>query len=306
MGIFNKFYSEVEDYENNNEIKVVKIEPQNSPAFNNSVLLKTIKDIPNMDKSELINFVRIHFNSILANASNGSPDDILAFTNINLLNAIQSLLYNREIQIQDIDIIRFNALAYQYLTIPDDAQTIKKDQIIIDKLFDISECVNEFWLPRLKGLGLSKTLANTLIIARFSNINIKIAVSRIDFIIINQPVELMSQKLILEIFKILYDIGPEWGRAFTYFMEDVPYIDPRYPNAEDMEEVNSTMELAALELLNELPNEHLYAALINYAETYSLMNVINIRFSMQHLSDDFNRINDAINVLRYDKNCIVP
>lgn len=306
MSVFNKFYSEVENYENTHEIKIVKVDPQNSPVFNNTVLLKNIKDIPNMEKNELLNFVRIYFSSILTNASNGNPDDILAFTNIDLLNAIISLLYKREIQIQDTDIIKFNALTYQYLTIPDDNPVIKKDQAIIDKLFDISEYINEYWLPRLKGLGLSKTLANTLIIARFSNITMKIVVNRINFIIINQPPELMSQKLILEIFKILYDVGKEWSMAFTYFMEDVPYIDPRYPNSEDMEEVNSTMELAALELLNELPTDYLYSALINYAQTYAIMNIINIRFSMQHLSDDFNRINDAIYSLKYEKNCIVP
>ena len=303
--IFEKFYNEAEEYKQNNPIEMVKIEPIKNPMFNSSVLVEDIKNINRMSKEEILKYVKYHFNDILNNAiEKHSKYDIIAFMNIDLLNAILKLVETNQVTIQYYDAIKFNNLIYEYIS--DNA--IDKNQNILDILFSISEIINRFWVPKLRGLGLSRTLANILAIARLSTIEMDVYVKKVDFIIANQPSSIMTIDMITKIFRILYntEFSSEFGRIFCYFMKDVYYINDKDPEAEEIKKVNNNMNYAALEILNELPEAILNGTLEDYANTFVLFSSINIRFSMQRLPEEFDRINKAIVNLRYALNCIVP
>jgi hypothetical protein len=64
---------------------------------------------------------------------------------------------------------------------------------------------------------------------------------------------------------------------------------------DEVSEVDSTMSLSALEILDNLPTEIIRSTLINYAEGYAIIGGNKpIRFSMRRLSDDYYRINNVI------------
>ena len=81
----------------------------------------------------------------------------------------------------------------------------KQDTLVLNAMLKLGSIVNRANLPRLLGLGLSENLASLLLISRYSDINLNVCVKRVDFIIINQPAELMSERMIEAIFRILYD-----------------------------------------------------------------------------------------------------
>ena len=115
-------------------------------------------------------------------------------------------------------------------------------------------------------------------------------VKRVDFIIITQPKELMSEKMIEEIFKILYNVMDDFHRIFPYIMMDIlPEYDENNPNTfwvtDDIQEVNSTLNLAILNIIDNLPSQTIRGIILNYSEAMSMIyKNQTVRFSLRKKS----------------------
>jgi hypothetical protein len=308
---FEDIYKEMNILNQNNKGEMVKVIPKisQSPLFNNNILLKTIRDIPNMTDGELRNFISNNFLNILNNVFYGekAQEYIQYFTDIKFLDAFIDVLQTNQFYDNDI-IVRINNICYDYLTL----KTEMKNSEVINRMIRISNIINRINIPRLLGLGLRNDLVSFILIARYSSFKMNICIKRVNFIIITQPKTLMTTEMILEIFRIIYPTPEIWERIFQYFMVDViPEYNENDVNAlwvtESVEEINSRINLAILEILNEQPHHIIRGALINYAEAYRIININKpIRFTMQKLSDDYDRINSIIQILNYDENILVP
>jgi hypothetical protein len=250
-----------------------------------------------MGDADLLRFINSNFNNILKNVFNGGniSKHVKCFQDVRFLDAFINIMVQRQFFDTD-EIVYINTICYHYLTIPYDM----RDPHVVDRMMKMSGIVNRGGIPRLLGLGLSDNLASLLLIARYSDTNLSVVVRRVNFIIITQPPEIMSQKMISEIFKILYNVMEDWSRVFPYIMTDVL---PNYREddqstwwvTDEVSEVDSTMSLSALEILDNLPTEIIRSTLINYAEGYAIIGGNKpIRFSMRRLSDDYYRINNVI------------
>jgi hypothetical protein len=164
-------------------------------------------------------------------------------------------------------------------------------------------------------MGLSNNLANLLAIARWSDLNPKVCVKRINCIIINQPKSIMTQQNIINIMTILYELDRDqrnFIKIFPHIMLDVlPDYDDADENThwvtDEIQEVDSILSLATLDILNEFTNENIRHILVNYTESYQLIyNGKPYRFSMRRLSDDYQRINTVVDALARYENIIVP
>ena len=122
----------------------------------------------------------------------------------------------------------------------------------------------------------------------------------------------MTQKMITEIYKCIYNVLEEWYRIFPCIMVDTI---PDYSETdnrtwwvtEDVYDINSEMNLSILEILDELPSQTIRNTLVNYTEAISTVYANKrTRFSLRTLSDDFYRINEIINNLEYNENIYVP
>lgn len=60
---FEKFYQE--SNERSKKVEMVKIVPINNPLVNQTILLKSIYDIPQMNDTQLRNFVDTYYESII-------------------------------------------------------------------------------------------------------------------------------------------------------------------------------------------------------------------------------------------------
>lgn len=307
---FEQFYQELQKQAADNPPQQnVVVEPAQSPIFNRNVLMQNIYDIPNMGDAELRNFINRHFISIFNNIFNAdmniASDHIRCFTDVRFLDALIDVLQINTFYDNDI-VIKCNNVCYDYLSL-----NSSRDPEVTTRMIKIGNIINRNNLPRLLGLGLRHDLATMINISRYSSFDLSICIRRVNHILITQPKAVMSFEMITEIFKIIYGERNIWVRAFQYFMLDViPEYNEYDINArwvtEEVEEINSTINIVILDLLNYEPYEVIRGALINYAEFYNMMKYNSpIRFTMQRLSDDYSRINDVVNALREER-IIVP
>ena len=314
---FEKYWEEKKAYDDANKVEMVKIIPSNSPSFNRSILLGSIYDMNNMNDSELRSFVQNSFRSILNNiffGSKESVDYINCFTNVRFLDAfidvVQRFIQQGNYFDRD-DIAKINNICYDYITF----NNSNKNPSVVNRMYMLAGIINSPYIPRLLGLGLSNNLANLLLIARWSNLDPKVCVRRVNFILISQPKDFMTQERIIQIMNILYELDRDqrnYIKIFPHIMMDVlGNYDEADPSThwitEDIEEVDSTLSLAILDILNEFTNDNIRHVLVNYTESYKLIHSNKpIRFSMRRLSDDYDKINNVIYSLQEYEGIVVP
>ena len=305
--IYKDFWEEVNKYDAEHPIQVIKVRVDENPNFNLEILKQNIDHVNDMSDSELRSFIKKCFKSIMRDLFGAEmPKYIKYFQDIRFLNAFIDVVLSLEF-IDKEDIIRINTMCYHYITLPKD----KQDYRVLDRMMQLSNIVNKLNIPRLLGLGLSSNLASILLIARYSDIDLNVCVKRVDFIIITQPKELMSEKMIEEIFKILYNVMDDFHRIFPYIMMDIlPEYDENNPNTfwvtDDIQEVNSTLNLAILNIIDNLPSQTIRGIILNYSEAMSMIyKNQTVRFSLRNLSEDYYRINNIINSIAYNEHIYV-
>lgn len=305
--IYKDFWEEANKYDSEHPIQVIKVRVDENPNFNLEILKQNIDHVNDMSDSELRSFIKKCFKSIMRDLFGAEmPKYIKYFQDIRFLNAFIDVVLSLEF-IDKEDIIRINTMCYHYITLPKD----KQDYRVLDRMMQLSNIVNKLNIPRLLGLGLSSNLASILLIARYSDIDLNVCVKRVDFIIITQPKELMSEKMIEEIFKILYNVMDDFHRIFPYIMMDtLPEYDENNPNTfwvtDDIQEVNSTLNLAILNIIDNLPSQTIRGIILNYSEAMSMIyKNQTVRFSLRNLSEDYYRINNIINSIAYNEHIYV-
>lgn len=299
---FTNYFNDVKNYvpELNQIITNV-----NNSQFNTSILLKTVNDIDNMNDNELEYFIYYHFNIILSNIYGNNKDVYInLFKNERFLDKFLVVL-NR-INISQNAFNTINNICYDYMTYTD------RDQTIVNKMIAISSFINRNFIPRLLGLGLGSDLANIICIARYSGTKLDVIVKRINFIIITTPI-FNNSELIESVLDVVYNTSVEpwlWTKIFGYFMIDVIPEESNDANetwvTSEINENNSYLNLAVLNILNREPTEIIRAALIEYAESFKILNYKKNRFSLRNISNDYDRIKHVIYNLGCNENIYVP
>ena len=305
--VFNKFWDETKKHDADHPVLVAKVRVDESPNFNLSILKQNIDNVDSMSDVELRNFIKRCFKSIMVNLfGKEMPKYIHYFQDVRFLDAFIDVLKSMDF-IEKDDIVRLNTMCYHYITIPKDKQNYR----VVSRMMEVSNIINRHNLPRLLGLGLSSNLASILLIARYSDIDLNVCVKRVNFIIITQPKELMSERMIEEILKILYNVLDDLVRIFPPIMMDIlPDYDENNPNtlwiSEDIQEVNSTLNLALLNILDNLPTQTIRSVLLNYTEAMNMVyKNYQVRFSLRCLSEDYYRINNVINEMALNEGIYV-
>lgn len=305
--VFNKFWDETKKHDADHPVLVAKVRVDESPNFNLSILKQNIDNVDSMSDVELRNFIKRCFKSIMVNLFGKEMHKYIHyFQDVRFLDAFIDVLKSMDF-IEKDDIVRLNTMCYHYITIPKDKQNYR----VVSRMMEVSNIINRHNLPRLLGLGLSSNLASILLIARYSDIDLNVCVKRVNFIIITQPKELMSERMIEEILKILYNVLDDMVRIFPPIMMDIlPDYDENNPNtlwiSEDIQEVNSTLNLALLNILDNLPTQTIRSVLLNYTEAMNMVyKNYQVRFSLRCLSEDYYRINNVINEMALNEGIYV-
>ena len=212
------------------------------------------------------------------------------FTNSRFLMNLNSIISRSDINLSLSQIINCNKLAYDYFTARGD-----KDEYIKALLLNLAKTVNRQKSPSLIGLGLNEELVNYLVNARYSSLKEEIQVKRLNLIIMNQYSSVMTVQMIVDIYGKLFDrITP----LFSGIMYDHWPSDQFF--SQEMENIYATINIALLEIVNNLPDNIMYHLLRNFYETHVLVNSNKkLRFNIYSFShDDYPRLAYTLETLK--------
>ena len=304
-----KYWADKEEWDRTHPVKMVKIQPATNPSFNIPILKQNIDNVDSMSDEELRNFVARNYKSILKNVFNGKETTkyLIKLQDVRFLDVF-IYVFNSLQFIDSDDAVLINTLCYHYITLPKN----KQNHLVVNRMLQLSSIVNKIYEPRLLGLGLSSNLVAMILIARFSDISIGVCIKRVNFIIITQPKELMTEKMIEDIFRIIYDCMNCYSRMFPYLMTDViPEYDENNEKTwwvtEEIAEVDSVLGLVIINILDSLPSQMIRDTLVNYTEARNTVYANHpIRFSLQNLSEDYYRIKAVICGMEVNEGIFVP
>lgn len=212
------------------------------------------------------------------------------YTNSRFIMTLGNVLSRPETKLNYLQTVYCNKLAYDYFT-----ANVEKDGYIRDLLVNLIKVVNRSVTPGLIGLGLSEELACYLTNTRYSSLKENIQVRRLNTFIMNQPSQLMTVQMIIDIYGKLFDrITPLFvGIMYDYWSDD------QFVNQE-MVDIYATINIALLEIVNNLPENIMYHLLKNFYDTHHLMNPDKrLRFNIYSFcKDDYPRLDYTLEVLK--------
>lgn len=319
--VFSDYWKEKQEFDANKKTQLTTPAPAQSPLFNNSVLFKNIEDRDTMSDSELRYFIQHNFPAIMNNVFNRDigAKYIIAFQDVRFLDAFIDVIYRMQFFDADV-IVKINLLVYHYIT-----SSVKKPELI-HRMVKLGSIVNSSKLIALKKFNMPENLENYLLIARYSDFDLRVCVKRVNLMIITsqQILSLLNidndfeatdsaiewlANLLIELYR-----REEWNFVLPYFMLDVlPDADEGDPNRQwitpEVEVIDSAMSLAVLKILDTMIDDSgtLRSILISYAEGYRIMNSGRpVRFSFQSISDDYPRLRAAVKFLEMNEDIYVP
>lgn len=264
-----------------------------NPLINVDLLRKNLYSLDTMSDNEIYDIVKTSYGSIFQDMINtkNSSDYLVAFTNCKFLNSLINVMRGIN-RISFNERICCNKIVYDYFTSDNNDEQVKK------LLFTLSRTTNKDIIPSLLGIGLSEDLASRIALSRYSSLKEDINVKRVNFIIATSDKNLMDEQMIVNILCTLFsNVTP----IFTGTMFD-RYEEEDWMN-EDVMEIYSTISLAVLDILNQLPSDKIRKVLISYTGDFELLKARDrncYRFSMRSLSDDYFRINSIVKSLEFE------
>lgn len=254
---------------------------------------KRLLSMDQLSDEEAYHVISVTYKHILDEifiSNNGKLINFL-YTNTRFIMIFTNVLSNPKTVLTEDQKIYCNRLAYDYFT-----ARCEKDDYTRSLLLNMSKTVNRTIIPSLVGLGLNEELAAYLVNARYSSKKEDIQVKRLNLVIMQQPVNVMTVQMIVDIYgKLFKRITP----LFSGIMYDIYH---EFIN-KDMEEIYATINVAILEIVNNLPDNIMYNLLRNFSVSHSLIHLDErIRFNIYSIcKDDYPRLYNMLEMLSADQ-----
>ena len=282
---------------------------------------RMMQDIPSYDtKVEYIQptvintFSREKFEYFLTNLSRFNDNQIFDFIKTNL-EYIQSCIMARDVlvinQFHDIRFVNafflvvsnmpvtvmrqfcVNKICYDYFTLDNANPDIKSI------LLNTAKKVNAEEIRQLMSIGLDVDTASNLAFCRFSSIDEKVNIKRLNFVICSKDPDIMTEQMIVWIYEKLFD---RLGQLFVTTMLEYYVVDEDAEPDSPFMEIMSTIYLAILTMANNLPIVDIRRLLELYVQSWEHAGRPRVRVSLRSLSNDFGRIRQVVDdmITRYN------
>lgn len=273
----------------------VKEESYNMGFFDQYQFDTFIRSLESRDDLSVMNFIQANMsyicNKILSSEWN-FPEVLITEKFIkNFTNVLSRMNITHVIR------LTANRICYDYLT-----SGMKLDQNIKDLLLKLSKIVNYAYIQQLVGIGLDETTASYLALSRFSSIREKINIRRLNFVICNKDPEIMDTQMIVYIYEKLFD---RIGELFEETMFEYYTPDQELELGNDFFEIYSTVSLAILTIVNNMPMPDIKRLINSYINDWEYVGRPPVRFSLISLSADYSRIQSVVEELT-EKGIYVP
>lgn len=286
----------VNELETKSKRELVNINIMDTPVFNIQVLYDKLSNIDKVSDKELYSVLKIGYKELLKDIfTKDTPLYLSLLTNARFITIFTQVMASESLDYDSQ--VYCNKIAYDYLT-----SSGQKDRYIKQLYYTLSKVVNRAKIPGLLGLGINEDLASYMTLARYSSLKEIINVERLNFIIVSSPKELMTEQMIVWIYEKLFD---RFTPLFEGVMFDVLTDEDEESYTDNMLEIYSTISLAILDIMNNLPLADIRKVLISYVGDYEILyrkpGEKSVRFSMKSLSQDYSRINQVVEALELEK-----
>lgn len=241
--------------------------------------------IDSMSDIDIYNAFTTYFNDIL----DGIFDDkdefyIRLFTIARFVTIATSAMYNITPTITQRR--RLNKLAYYYLFLKGD----RKSQEISSLMINFSKVVNKDMTPRLCGYGLSEEVATMIALARYSSEKEIINTRRLNRVIMQQPMKIMTEQMIVNIYCALYTSALDLFEGVMYDIVSYQTLN------ENGKEIYGTITLALLDIINELPMDLIKEVLRSFTTNQQMLHPDSrLRFNIESFCpEDYPRLDECI------------
>ena len=177
------------------------------------------------------------------------------------------------------------------------------DAYVKELFFALSKIVNRDVLPGLLGIGIDENLASYIALARYSSLDEKINIMRLNIILMNLDPKCMPEEIIIKIYGKLFDRLSTLFEAIMFTIIDFDDDSEITKEQEDILEQNSVISLAILDILESQPSNVIMGVLKSYASDFQLIHgsdAKKVRFSLKTISSDYYRINTIVEYLEMD------
>ena len=265
------------------------------------VLEEKLSNISDMSNSELYNILILAYPTILDKAFIDKNKAIIAklFMNERFVSVFSQVLTNVTIPFTKEQRINCNRLIYDYIVYNGSNKSGK----VLEILYKVGKTINRDMVPILCSLGLNERLSTDLIIAGLSSSDEYIGMQRVNVVIMNNDISIMTEQMIVWIYEKLFNhLTPMFeGIMFDVWNED-DFIN------EDKEEIYGTINLAILDILQDAPLSSIMSVISSFSQDrYYIHSKDPIRFNIKAISvSDYGRIIEAIDRVELDRGIKVP
>lgn len=264
------------------------------PYMDSELLMHELQKVDSMSDEELYKILGISFRNLFdidfINKGAHRIQIAKAFTNIRFVGALCNVVNSNELSA--LQKIACNKLIYDYFTM-----TSGKNEQIENILYNMGWSVNKEAIASLHGRGIDQKALIYLAVARYSTTDTILAVKRVNVGIIDQPISVMTEQTIVDIYSALF--SENLTSLFNGIMFDT--WDDKIEMDDEQEEIYGTISLALLDIVNDIPTEMIVQLLMAYAQSKQYVHTNDFaRFDIHAISDDYQRILYCISLVEAD------
>lgn len=273
------------------EKKIINI--MNNPHMNKDFFKYKIDELPKLSEEELFNIINSCIDDIVSDIITEKYEFLSVFLNGKFLNQFCRVIGT--IPITEERKKCCSKIAYDYIIL----SKMNKNEYMIRLYRVLVKLAFRDIIPILQGIGIPEQYAIDMVMARYSSEKEIINSLRLNFVIINSPINIMTEQNIVLIYEKLFDriTGLFKGTMFDILNEEEEWIN------DDIIEINSRVTSSVLIILNNMTLVDIRKVLIDYTgDFYNIKGGKSgtYRVSMVALSNDYSRIVQVAEQLRQE------
>ena len=256
-----------------------------SNMIGGSNIKSKLSNIDSLTNADIYNIFGTYLNDILDCIFKDKDQQLIElFTNARFITIATQAMYNITPTITQRR--RLNKLAYDYLILKND----NKSKEISALMINFSKVVNKDITPRLCGYGLSEDVATMIALARYSSEREITNTKRLNRVIMQQPMKIMTEQMIVDIYCALYTSALDLFEGVMYDIASYQTLN------ENEKEIYGTITLALLDIINELPMSLIKEVLRCFTNNQQMLHPDSrLRFNIESFCpEDYPRLDECI------------
>lgn len=256
-----------------------------SNMIGGSNIKSKLSNIDSLTNADIYNIFGTYLNDILDCIFKDKDQQLIElFTNARFITIATQAMYN--ITPTTTQRRRLNKLAYDYLILKND----NKSKEISALMINFSKVVNKDITPRLCGYGLSEEVATMIALARYSSEREITNTKRLNRVIMQQPMKIMTEQMIVDIYCALYTSALDLFEGVMYDIASYQTLN------ENEKEIYGTITLALLDIINELPMSLIKEVLRCFTNNQQMLHPDSrLRFNIESFCpEDYPRLDECI------------